>query len=138
MGGFPAARRPPTPPRAKPPLPSPLKLGMLFRAAGPPPQVLERKARGGGRILREGPDTRRRGREGELGGGPEGGGKALCGEAPSLERPVSFGTFLGEPLGKVHVNWRVNSFLSEEVIPFYVNTSLKQLACDGNAPLRDR
>ena len=59
MGGLPAARRPPNPPRAKPPLPSPLKLGMLFRAAGPPPQVLERKARGGGRILREGPGEER-------------------------------------------------------------------------------
>lgn len=62
-------------------------------------------------------------------------GGTLCREVPSLERPSSLGTFLSEPQGKVQVSWRVTRFLSEEVIPFYVNVSVKKFAYGVNVPL---
>ena len=107
-----------------------MKRGTLFRAAGPRPEALGRKVQGGGsggkRQMLDGDGGR--GRERWEGG-------TLCREVPSLERPLSLGTFLSEPQGKVQVSWRVTRFLSEEVIPFYVNVSVKKFAYGVNVPL---
>lgn len=57
-----------------------------------------------------------------------GSGGTLCGAVPSWERTASAGTFLSETQRKVQIRWGSNHFLSEEVIPFYANTSVNKFA----------
>lgn len=77
--------------------------------------------------------------EGGSGGGLEAGKQMGVGSCvrrvPSQERPMSLGAFLSGIQGKVQVSGGFNYFLSEEVIPFYANTSVEKFVYRVNVPL---